>query len=407
MLMVTRLKFPIAPLVSQMLDQLPADVWTRSDTTFLDPAMGGGQFLVEIQRRLRAAGHSDENIAERMYGCEENILRVNYSRNNKKLVTKNLFVRNIFDHDWGSMKFDVIVGNPPYQDQTGQNTIYPKFYAAMRPLLKSDGHMAMITPPAIIPGLWGLKNPDGIRMPSPIQISKIGMGKNIKNHFPGVGVDICYWHLVNRHPDNTRVPVDVDGTTITASSPLFAKNACGNISVTQSVINKCFSFNINAYSLTTGDHGRSAQAAKRSKDLAVETISQDGTVKTRPIKWLRDHPHLNRPKLMLAMYGRAAVVDTSHRLVSAAQDRANNLTGHNVITVLTNSDQESFNLKSLLESRLCSFFNTATAETRSQYVNFLSNFRGVDISRAWTDQQLYQHFGLTQEEIDLIETTAG
>lgn len=71
MLMITRLKFPIEPLVVQMLDQLPEDVWKSTTTTFLDPAMGGGQFLVEIQRRLRAAGHSDDNISERMYGCEK------------------------------------------------------------------------------------------------------------------------------------------------------------------------------------------------------------------------------------------------------------------------------------------------------------------------------------------------
>ena len=62
MLMLSRLKFPIEPLVKNMLDQLPMDVWTSSTTTFLDPAMGGGQFLVEIQRRLRAAGHSDDNM---------------------------------------------------------------------------------------------------------------------------------------------------------------------------------------------------------------------------------------------------------------------------------------------------------------------------------------------------------
>jgi hypothetical protein len=67
------------------------------------------------------------------------------------------------------MKFDVPIGNPPYQDPTGQNTIYPKFYAKAIEVCKPGGHIAMITPPAIIPGLWGVKNPDGIKMPEPIQ----------------------------------------------------------------------------------------------------------------------------------------------------------------------------------------------------------------------------------------------
>jgi hypothetical protein len=160
MLMVTRLKFPIEPLVIQMLDQLPADVWTSSTTTFLDPAMGGGQFLVEIQRRLRAAGHGDLNIAERMYGCESNILRVNYSKNNKKLVTNKLFVRNSLDYDWGDMKFDVIVGNPPYNEDAGEerlsagnsnnSTLYTEF---VKFSLSRASYVALV-----IPAGWTMKD---------------------------------------------------------------------------------------------------------------------------------------------------------------------------------------------------------------------------------------------------------
>ena len=47
--MLGRLKFEIKPLVNEILDNLPHEIWQSSTTTFLDPAMGGGQFLVEIQ----------------------------------------------------------------------------------------------------------------------------------------------------------------------------------------------------------------------------------------------------------------------------------------------------------------------------------------------------------------------
>jgi len=50
--MLSRIKFEIAPLVNEMLDQLPADIWTSETTTFLDPGMAGGQFVREIERRL-------------------------------------------------------------------------------------------------------------------------------------------------------------------------------------------------------------------------------------------------------------------------------------------------------------------------------------------------------------------
>jgi hypothetical protein len=52
-----RVKLMIGELVKEMLDQLPPRVWTDPTVTFLDPAFGGGQFLMEIERRLREAGH--------------------------------------------------------------------------------------------------------------------------------------------------------------------------------------------------------------------------------------------------------------------------------------------------------------------------------------------------------------
>lgn len=73
-------------LVNEMLDQLPPEVWSSSTTTFFDPAIGGGQLVKEIERRLKEAGHSLENIASRVFGMESDLLSVNYAVNTHKLV---------------------------------------------------------------------------------------------------------------------------------------------------------------------------------------------------------------------------------------------------------------------------------------------------------------------------------
>ena len=67
--MLSRIKFEITPLVNKMLDQLPSEVWTSTTTTFFDPAIAGGQFVREIERRLLEAGHSRDRRAS----CRERV----------------------------------------------------------------------------------------------------------------------------------------------------------------------------------------------------------------------------------------------------------------------------------------------------------------------------------------------
>jgi site-specific DNA-methyltransferase (adenine-specific) len=405
--MLSRMKFEIEQLVTEILDQLPESIWTSPTTTFFDPAIGGGQFVRAVEQRLRACGHSDSNIRGRVFGFEESDLHIRYAVNKYKLVGQ--YHRKPYDKFLemdDSMKFDVVIGNPPYQDNAGQNTLYPKFYAKAVNLAKDVGSVAMITPPAIIPGLFGVKDPDGIKMPDPISINKIVIGNRVKKHFSGVASEFCYYILTNAKSPNSQVSIYTDAGSIVASGPLFPKIVdAKDIGIAQSIINKCFKFGNDPYKATSGDHGRSAYADPKGKDLAVESISTDGTVKTRKITWSKPHPHYNKPKIIMPLYGKVAHIDRTHKLVSAAQEKTTQgkLTGHNVCTILTNSDAESESVISLLESKLQRFFNMVTNENRSQYINFIKHFVGVPLKQVWTDQDLYQHFGLTKEEIEYIE----
>ena len=173
MLASMRLKFKIRPLVDEMLDQIPEEIWASSTTTFLDPAMGGGQFIIPIIERLRKHGHSEENIKGRVYGYESNILFVQYVSTkykiaNKRKISATLEFGGLKELKELEMKFDVILMNPPFnlpyeeprtlqryelgRGRPQQGSDYLMLERALRLLKPGSGRLLIVLPHAIASG---------------------------------------------------------------------------------------------------------------------------------------------------------------------------------------------------------------------------------------------------------------
>lgn len=62
--------FTPTPLVQEMLDKLPPEVFTNPHKTFLDPTCGDGQFLSEVVIRKVACGAEYDEALESVYGAD-------------------------------------------------------------------------------------------------------------------------------------------------------------------------------------------------------------------------------------------------------------------------------------------------------------------------------------------------
>jgi hypothetical protein len=163
-------------LIQQKFDKLTlADplIWSDPSKKFLDPANGIGNYPALAFHRLMAglaAAIPDEadrkrHILENMlYMCELNKKNVEVSRkifDPDGVYSLNIYQGSYLDLDpeaeWGVSKFDVIFGNPPYQEKVGPrktNAVWHLFVLKSLNHLTEGGYLAFIHPP-------GWRNIDG------------------------------------------------------------------------------------------------------------------------------------------------------------------------------------------------------------------------------------------------------
>jgi site-specific DNA-methyltransferase (adenine-specific) len=247
-------------LVNNILDLLPKDLWGNKDATFLDPVCKSGVFLREIAKRLligleKQIPDKQQRInhifTKQLFGIAITELTSLLSRRSvycSKIANGDYSICDDFENEQGNiffkvmkhswelgkcihcgasqevykrddsletyaypflheditknifknMKFDVIIGNPPYQLNDGGGTgmsakpIYHKFIEQAKKL--NPRFLAMI-----IPARWysGGKGLDDFRasMINDTRIKKVVDFENSNEIFPGVDVagGICYF----------------------------------------------------------------------------------------------------------------------------------------------------------------------------------------------------------------------
>lgn len=298
--------FTSPSIVNKMLDMLPAELFTSKYTKFLDPSCKTGVFLREIAKRLIVGLEEDiPNLQERLdhifnnqlYGiaiteltglisrrtlyCSKNpCSEFSVSKFDDNHKDGNIRFNKIY-HTWDkdkcvfckasraeyersddlenhayewihthnpeeifNMKFDVIIGNPPYQLSTGGNgrqakPIYNLFVEQAKKL--SPRYLTMIIPSRWFSGGMGL-NDFRTSMLTDKRMRKIVDYPNSSDVFSGVDISggVCYFLWDRSYSGDCIVTNVIDGKEYTELRPLDEYSTFVRFSRALPIIRKVF-----------------------------------------------------------------------------------------------------------------------------------------------------------------------
>jgi hypothetical protein len=230
-------------LIIEMLNKLPNYVWENPELTWLDPANGIGNFPMIIYNRLMGREEGFKGLPSRYVNKDKNIEYSTEMGKSNHILRKMLFMveinsknvkisKKIFgqtaniccahfleeEDKWKSefkkSKFDIIIGNPPFNEnktqddeenepkkikgitgkrippprEGGKNKLSEKFTTNCLSFLQDNGYLLFITPDNLLTGNTGSSYKEIIKLNTLF----ININNIQKRYFPKIGQTMCY-----------------------------------------------------------------------------------------------------------------------------------------------------------------------------------------------------------------------
>lgn len=470
-------------LANEMLDMLPGAIWSDSTATFLDPVSKSGVFLREIAKRLieglknefpdeqARINHIFQNqlfgiaiteltslLTRRSVYCSKNadgpysictefddpggnirFNRVKHSwvgerckfcgaskaalERDQELETHAYeFIHTDNPKGLFAMKFDVIIGNPPYQLSDGGHSasaspIYHRFVEQAKKL--NPSYLIMI-----IPARWysGGKGLDGFRaeMLADKSIRKLVDYPKLYDAFPGVKIrgGVCYFLRDKTYEGPCSVQTMWDNVPI--GEPMERYLDQYDVLVRRneaiSILEKVKSFREHGapedtynnvvssskpFGFRTNFHGR---ANPRGMTNPVKLYG------SQKVSWIdRDQIQQNTEwidkwkVLMSAVQGTSAAIET--KFLSAPKIAAPGEVCSETYNVVGRFEDRASALRcaSYLKTRFVRFLVSLRKAAQHASKDVYAFVPAVQLDRTWTDEALYKRYGLTRDEIAYIE----
>jgi len=297
------------------------------------------------------------------------------------------------------MKFDVVITNPPYQDSSHtekKNSLWRKFIGLSQNLTKIGGYSSLV-----IPSSW---------MGSKKLLNEYFLDKNITfinkdecaKYFPGVGSTFSYYimnhipysgitHIVNKQIDNSIVEEDLDLREVIFDC--FPRDLSTEaVSIIKKVLNR----NLPKLGIinTTVHHNVHKDRWKKIKTDEFKYPIQN----TPNLLYYYNYPHQHQNKLKVIIF-----TTTYYNKLMLSNDGTTQSGCYYLIPdeLQDKGDVVLHNLN----NKLFNYINECFRYANWNSVNLLRALPQIPFIDYMNDIEIYNHFELSQTEINHIENS--
>lgn len=468
-------------VANAMLDMLPQKLFSDPNTKFLDPACKSGVFLREIAKRLLIGlapmypdlqERVDHIFHNQLYGIAITELTSLLSRrslycskypNSVYSISKfedvqgNIrfksilhrwvngkcafcgaseseygghkresmeshayeFIHTIKPQEIWNMKFDVIIGNPPYQLSTGGATaqaipLYDKFVEQAKKL--QPHYLTMIIPARWFAGGMGLDNFRSTMLKEK-KLRRIVDYPNAKDCFPGVSIGggVCYFLWDKDYCGECQFTNVNNGVETTMTRQLDEFSVFVRYNQALSIIHKALSKKeisistivsaLSPFGIGSAERGHEI---KKETDLILWSSKGKGYYPASDIATGKDY--INKYKVMISK------VTSEHAGEPAKDGRFKVLSKMQVlgpkeictfsyfIVGCFETEKEAINCYNYLSTKFARFLLLQSISSINISKDKFVFVPIQDFKREWTDELLYEKYELTNEETDFIES---
>ncbi len=399
-------------LINKMLDTLPKEVWSNPNLTWLDPANGIGNFPSVIIERLMEGLKTFETDDDKRYKhiMEQMIYTVDLVDKNTWLYYNifdpndefdmNHFQGSFLDDDfdkhmkdvWKIDKFDIILGNPPYQDSSKNNTATSLWIPFVDKAINiTSNYLLYVTPIN-----WLNIKLSKYHSFRKYNLEKVFIFSNENTPFKNIKIDVGYY-LIN-------VNKSFKTPTLINNKYIINISEYGNLPKNIYNINSLNIWSKLMKNNETFEISRKNQIHTQRKNLWRE--DKDDIYKYRTVKTINKNEivyYWSNEKKSNYDDIKVMIPESKSHLKSFIGDKCNTTQG--IFYIKMKNKIEAENFLSILKSPLYSYLLNVSKWSPALPQSTLETLPMIDISKSWTDKELYNYFNLSKEEIDLIEKT--